>query len=82
MHDTTALLVELGSVILGLGIIGRFAGRIGLSPIPLYLLAGLAFGDGGCCPSGPARSSPLSAPRSASFCCCSCWGWSTARPSW
>lgn len=32
MHDTTALLVELGAVILGLGLVGRFAGRIGLSP--------------------------------------------------
>lgn len=52
MHDTTALLVELGSVILGLGIIGRFAGRVGLSPIPLYLLAGLAFGQGGLLPLG------------------------------
>ncbi|MDX2847739.1 cation:proton antiporter [Streptomyces sp. PA03-3a] len=50
MHDTTALLVELGAVILGLGIIGRFAGRIGLSPVPLYLLAGLAFGHGGVVP--------------------------------
>ena len=52
MHDMTALLVELGSVILGLGIVGRFAGRIGLSPIPLYLLAGLAFGKGGLLPLG------------------------------
>ncbi|MFF5770300.1 cation:proton antiporter [Streptomyces californicus] len=50
MHDTTALLVELGAVILGLGLVGRFAGRIGLSPIPLYLLAGLAFGHGGLIP--------------------------------
>ncbi|MGW6461610.1 cation:proton antiporter [Streptomyces sp. NPDC055078] len=50
MHDTTALLIELGAVILGLGLIGRFAGRIGLSPIPLYLLAGLAFGTGGLLP--------------------------------
>ncbi|WP_233522011.1 cation:proton antiporter [Streptomyces triticagri] len=50
MHDTTALLIELGAVILGLGLIGRFAGRIGLSPIPLYLLAGLAFGQGGLLP--------------------------------
>ncbi|MFI7236345.1 cation:proton antiporter [Streptomyces cyaneofuscatus] len=50
MHDTTALLVELGAVILGLGLIGRVAGRIGLSPIPLYLLAGLAFGHGGLIP--------------------------------
>ncbi|CAL9414516.1 K(+)_H(+) antiporter subunit KhtU [Streptomyces sp. enrichment culture] len=47
MHDTTMLLIELGAIILGLGIIGRFAGRIGLSAIPLYLLVGLAFGHGG-----------------------------------
>ncbi len=47
MHDTTAMLIELGAIILGLGILGRLAGRIGFSPIPLYLLAGLAFGHGG-----------------------------------
>jgi len=47
VHDTTVLLIELGAIILGLGLIGRFAGRIGLSAIPLYLLAGLAFGKGG-----------------------------------
>ncbi|MGK5497867.1 cation:proton antiporter [Streptomyces sp. URMC 125] len=47
MHNTTMLLIELGAIILGLGVIGRFAGRIGLSAIPLYLLAGLAFGHGG-----------------------------------
>ncbi|MFG2333353.1 cation:proton antiporter [Streptomyces sp. NPDC048604] len=50
MHDTTALLVELGSLLLTLGLIGRLAARIGLSPIPLYLLAGLAFGKGGLLP--------------------------------
>lgn len=50
MHDTTVLLVELGAVILGLGLVGRFAGRVGLSPIPLYLLGGLAFGHGGLFP--------------------------------
>jgi CPA2 family monovalent cation:H+ antiporter-2 len=50
LHHTTALLIELGAVILTLGIIGRLAGRIGLSPIPLYLLAGLAFGHGGLIP--------------------------------
>jgi CPA2 family monovalent cation:H+ antiporter-2 len=49
MH-TARLLLELGSVILALGIVGRFASRIGLSPIPLYLLAGLAFGSGGLLP--------------------------------
>lgn len=50
MHETTVLLIELGAVILGLGLVGRLAGRIGLSPIPLYLLAGLAFGQGGLFP--------------------------------
>ncbi|MFJ3162806.1 cation:proton antiporter [Streptomyces kanasensis] len=50
MHDTTALLIELGAIILGLGLIGRGAERVGLSPVPLYLLAGLAFGKGGVLP--------------------------------
>jgi CPA2 family monovalent cation:H+ antiporter-2 len=45
-----AVLLELGGVILGLGILGRLAGRFGLSAIPLYLLAGLAFGEGGLLP--------------------------------
>jgi CPA2 family monovalent cation:H+ antiporter-2 len=49
MH-AAELLLELGAVILGLGILGRIAGRLGLSPIPLYLLAGLAFGEGGLLP--------------------------------
>jgi monovalent cation:H+ antiporter-2, CPA2 family len=49
MHTATVLL-ELGGVILGLGILGRLAGRLGLSAIPLYLLAGLAFGEGGLLP--------------------------------
>jgi monovalent cation:H+ antiporter-2, CPA2 family len=44
------VLLELGGVILGLGILGRLAGRLGLSAIPLYLLAGLAFGEGGLLP--------------------------------
>ncbi|MEU4603912.1 cation:proton antiporter [Kribbella sp. NPDC023972] len=51
MHENiTALLIELGAVILVLGILGRIAGRFGFSPIPLYLLAGLAFGHGGLLP--------------------------------
>ena len=39
-------LVELGLVFLGLGILARFAGRVALSPIPFYLLAGLVIGSG------------------------------------
>ncbi|MFB6820081.1 cation:proton antiporter [Streptomyces virginiae] len=50
MHHTTALLIELGAIILALGLLGRLAGRVGFSPIPLYLLAGLAFGHGGFLP--------------------------------
>ena len=45
--DTARLLVELGAVLLGLGVLAHLAGRVGLSPVPLYLLAGLAFGSGG-----------------------------------
>ena len=48
MH--AALLAELGGIILALGLLGRLAGRFGQSPIPLYLLAGLAFGHGGLLP--------------------------------
>ncbi|MEZ0491338.1 cation:proton antiporter [Kineococcus sp. TBRC 1896] len=47
---TAALLIELGAVIFGLGLVGRLAGRLGISPVPLYLLAGLAFGAGGVVP--------------------------------
>jgi CPA2 family monovalent cation:H+ antiporter-2 len=41
------MLVELGAILFGLAILGRLARRIGIPVIPLYLLAGLAFGQGG-----------------------------------
>jgi CPA2 family monovalent cation:H+ antiporter-2 len=44
------LLSEIGGVLLALGLLARFASRIGVSPIPLYLLGGLAFGQGGLLP--------------------------------
>lgn len=47
MDHTALSLLELGAVFFGLGVLGRLAGRIGMSPIPLYLLGGLAFGHGG-----------------------------------
>lgn len=50
MHDLSLVLVELGAVVMTLGLLARFAHRVGLSPIPLYLLAGLAFGTGGLVP--------------------------------
>ncbi len=50
MHPTTVLLIEVGALLLVLSILGRLALRIGISPIPLYLLAGLAVGNGGIIP--------------------------------
>ncbi|MCM2578301.1 cation:proton antiporter [Streptomyces meridianus] len=50
MHSGAIFLIEFGGIILGLGLLGRIAGRYGFSPIPLYLLAGLAFGQGGLLP--------------------------------
>jgi monovalent cation:H+ antiporter-2, CPA2 family len=43
-------LLELGAVILGLAILARIAARFDLPTVPLYLLAGLAFGEGGILP--------------------------------
>jgi monovalent cation:H+ antiporter-2, CPA2 family len=48
--SSAVLLIELGAIIVGLAILARLAGRLGFSPIPLYLLAGLAFGQGGLLP--------------------------------
>ena len=46
----SALFVELGLIIAGLAVLARLAKRYGISAIPLYLLAGLAFGKGGLTP--------------------------------
>ena len=47
MGEIAARFLELGGIILLLAVMARLAKRIGLSPIPLYLLAGLAIGTGG-----------------------------------
>ena len=39
--------IEIGAVALGLALLARLAGRIGITAVPLYLIAGLAFGEGG-----------------------------------
>jgi CPA2 family monovalent cation:H+ antiporter-2 len=49
-HDLSRVLIELGLVVIGLAILARIASRWGFSAIPLYLLAGLAFGNGGLAP--------------------------------
>lgn len=43
-------LLELGAVILGLAVLARVAARFDLPTVPLYLVAGLAFGEGGLLP--------------------------------
>ena len=50
MHDAALLLIEVGAVLLGLSLLSRLADRVGISAIPFYLLAGLAFGVGGFVP--------------------------------
>jgi monovalent cation:H+ antiporter-2, CPA2 family len=42
-----ALLLELGVILTVLTVLGSVARRFALSPIPIYLVAGLALGDGG-----------------------------------
>jgi len=50
MHDSPLVLIEIGALLLGMAVLGRLASRIGISPIPFYLLGGLAFGQGGLLP--------------------------------
>jgi len=50
VEPTTLLLIEVGALLLVLSLLGRLANRIGISPIPLYLLAGLVVGAGGFIP--------------------------------
>lgn len=44
MHDLAGFLVELGLVLLLLGLLGTAARRVGLPSVPLFLLAGLLLG--------------------------------------
>ncbi len=50
MNHTVLMFLELGGVLSLLAIMARVAGRLTISPIPLYLAAGLALGNGGLLP--------------------------------
>ena len=50
MDATGLVYLELGLIFVGITLLGAVARKIGLSPIPLYLLAGLVFGEGGMAP--------------------------------
>ncbi len=47
MDDVGGFLVELGLLLILLGVLGTLARRWGLSPVPLFLLGGLLLGNGG-----------------------------------
>jgi monovalent cation:H+ antiporter-2, CPA2 family len=49
-NNFALIFIELGAAIVGLAMLARVASRWGISSIPLYLLAGLAFGNGGIVP--------------------------------
>ena len=57
VSSVSTVLIELGAVLLVLALSGRLAARVGLPSIPLYLLAGLAMGEG----------SPIALQASTSF---------------
>src|SRR5207248_4132461 len=48
--DVSLVFLELGAAVVGLAVLARVANRFGFSAIPLYLIAGLAFGNGGLAP--------------------------------
>lgn len=49
-HDISLVFIELGVAVIGLSMLTRLASRWGFSTVPLFLLAGLAFGKGGLLP--------------------------------
>ena len=48
--DAALAFIEIGAVAIVLSLLARLAGRWGITAIPLYLVAGLAFGEGGIAP--------------------------------
>lgn len=48
--ETSAVLAEIGAALLVLGIVAFIANRLKFSVVPLYLLIGLALGEGGLIP--------------------------------
>lgn len=66
--DLAPFLLELGALVATLALLARLAGALGLSPIPFYLLAGLALGDRGVIPLGFSEGFVAAGPTSASCC--------------
>ena len=49
--EVATAFVELGAILVVLSLLARLAVRVGFSPIPLYLIGGLAVGAGGLIPA-------------------------------
>ena len=49
-NDAALAFIEIGAVALALSVLARLAARLGITAIPLYLIAGLAVGEGGVAP--------------------------------
>ena len=45
--DVALAFIEIGAVVFGLALLARLAGYFGITAVPLYLIAGLALGNGG-----------------------------------
>ncbi|MDA0203694.1 MAG: cation:proton antiporter, partial [Actinobacteria bacterium] len=45
--EAATAFVEVGAIAIGLSFLALIASRVGITAVPLYLMAGLAFGDGG-----------------------------------
>ena len=81
MDPLALFLIELGAVVFCLGLLARLAGRIGMSPIPLYLVGGLFFGAGGVVELSGMKEFPTSPARSVSSCSCLCSVWNIRQPN-
>jgi CPA2 family monovalent cation:H+ antiporter-2 len=56
VHDFSLVFIELGALAIGLALLARIASRWGFSSISLFLLGGLAFGNGGIAPLNLSRN--------------------------
>ena len=45
--ETALAFIEVGAIVMALGLLARVSGRLGITAVPFYLVAGLAFGEGG-----------------------------------
>ena len=55
MKADPSFLLELGALLLVLGAAGTLAWKVGLSPVPLFLITGLFVGEGGAYPAAAAE---------------------------